>query len=100
MLFTSKPLPPAVAFTWFVWLARTTLNELEYCRKLAALKKYSKLLESGLPNVSTSSCSLEIETTSSVGPLLNYPANAPIEVDTAGMILVKSLSCTRTPGDT
>ena len=34
------------------------------------------------------------------GPLRNSPAMAPIDVETAGIILVKSLSCTRTPGDT
>jgi len=38
--------------------------------------------------------------TSSTGPLPNEPATAPILVDTAGIILVRSLSCTRTPGDT
>ena len=61
-------------------VARTTLNALEYCKKLAALKKYSNcwFVESGLPNVSTSSCSLEIDIISSTGPWLNEPAKAPI----------------------
>ena len=81
-------------------VARTTLKALLYCKKLAAVKKYSNVLESGFPNVSTNSCSLEIETISSTGPLPNEPATAPILVDHAGIILVKSLSCTRTPGDT
>jgi|SRR6056300_1908370 len=92
--------PAALALDKLVLDARTTLKALEYCKKFAAVKKYSKLFESGLPKTSTSSCSLEIATTSSKGPLRNSPAIAPIEVDTAGIILVKSFSCTRTPGDT
>ena len=81
-------------------VARTTLKALLYCRKLAAEKNASKLFESGSPNVSTNSASLDIATISSKGPLRNSPATAPIDVDTAGIILVRSLSCTRTPGDT
>ena len=100
MFLINTPVPDVLALTAFVCVARTTLKELEYCKKLAALKKYSKFVLSGLPKVSTSSCSLEILTISSKGPLLNEPATAPIDVETAGMILVKSLSCTRTPGDT
>ena len=34
------------------------------------------------------------------GPLTKSPANAPIEVATAGITLVKSFSLTRTPGET
>ena len=60
------------------------------------VKKYSKLVESGFINVSTNSCSFEIAMISSTGFFKNEPATAPIEVDTAGIILVKSLSCTRT----
>jgi len=92
--------PLAVAFVNDVWFARTTLNALEYCKKFAALKKCSKFVESGFPKLSTNSCSEDIYIISSTGPLLNSPAKAPIDVDTAGMILVKSFSCTRTPGDT
>ena len=92
--------PDALALVNDVLVARTTLNALEYCKKLAALKKCSKLLESGFPNVSTNSCSLEIATISSTGPFANCPAIAPIDVDTAGIILLKSFSCTRTPGYT
>ena len=88
--------PLVDAFANDVFWARTTLKALLYCKKLAAVKKYSKLVESGFPNVFTNSCSLEIETISSTGPLPNEPATAPILVDTAGIILVKSLSCTRT----
>jgi len=73
-----------------VLVARTTLKALEYCRKLAAQKKSSKLFESGLPNVSTNSCSLETVTISSSGPFKNLAAIAPTEVDTAGIILVRS----------
>ena len=60
--------PLADAFANDVLVARTTLKALLYCKKLAAVKKYSKLVESGFPNVSTNSCSLEIATISSSGP--------------------------------
>jgi len=63
--------PEAVALANDVVWARTTLKALLYAKKLAAVKKYSKLVESGFPNVSTNSCSLEIETISSTGPLAN-----------------------------
>ena len=38
-------------------------------------------------------------TGSKTGPHPNLPANAPIDVDTAGTIDVKSFSTTATPGD-
>ena len=69
----------------------------EYCRKLATLKKSQSSLSSVCQKLLTNSCSLEILTTSSKDPFLNWPAKAPIDVETAGMILVKSFSCTRTP---
>ena len=100
MFLINIPVPSALAFNRPEFVTRTTFRLLAYCKKLAALKKSSKLLESGLPNVSTKFCSLDIVTISSTGPCLNSPANAPIDVDTAGMTLVKSISCTRTPGDT
>jgi len=83
-----------------VLVARTTLKALEYCRKFAAENQSSKFVEFGFPNVSTNSCSLETVTISSKGHFSNCPANAPTLVDTAGITLVRSLSCTRTPGDT
>ena len=51
-----------------------------------------------IPAVSTSIGAVAIQATK--GPLWKLPAKAPVEVDTAGIILVKSFSCTRTPGDT
>ena len=36
----------------------------------------------------------------SIGAFAGRFSKGPIDVDTAGIILVKSLSCTRTPGDT
>ena len=60
--------PEAVAFVTEVFWARTTLKALLYCKKLEAVKKCSNVAESGFPNVSTNSCSLEIETISSIGP--------------------------------
>jgi len=63
--------PEVFAFVNDVFWARTTLNALEYAKKLAAEKKYSKFVESGFPNVSTNSCSLEIATISSTGPFAN-----------------------------
>ena len=82
-IFITNAEPDSVAFDTDEFCTRTTLNALEYCKKLAALKNSSKFVESGLPKVATSSCSLEILTTSSKGPLLNFPAKAPIEVETA-----------------
>ena len=71
MFLINTPVPDVLALTCDVWFARTTLKELEYCKKLAALKKYSKLFTSGLPKVSTNYCSLEILTISSNGPFVN-----------------------------
>ena len=100
MLFINKPLPLSVAFKSPVPDVRTTLKEFPYCKKLEALKKCSKFVAVGLPNVSTKSFSEEIETISSVGPFVKSPAIAPIDVATAGITFVKSFSCTKTPGET
>jgi len=87
VFFTKTPVPDVEAFTCEVWFARTTLRVLEYCKKLAALKKYSKLFTSGLPKVSTNSCSLDILTISSKGPFVN-DQQLHYRCETAGMILV------------
>ena len=74
--------------------ARTTFNESEYFRKLAAVKKNSKLLSFGLPNTFTNSSSDEIFVTEDTGPFSKGPPIAPIEVATAGTTFVKSTSLT------
>ena len=77
-----------------------TQSEEAESKKLASEKKYSKVSASGFPNVSTKSFSEVIVTTSSIGPLTNCPAIAPIDAATAGITFVKPFSCTRTPGET
>ena len=88
------------AFFIPVFSVRTTFRALEYWRKDEAVKYSSKLLAVGFQKTLTKSCSEEISVTSPTGPLVELKAYAPILVDTAGIILVKSFSCTRTPGDT
>ena len=74
--------------------ARTTFNESEYCRKLAAVKKNSKLSPLGLPKTFTKYYSDEISVTEEPGPFWKGPQIAPIEVATAGTTFVKSTSFT------
>jgi len=100
VFFITNALPLSVAFDTDEFCTRTTLKELEYAKKLAAVKNPSNVVELGFPNLLTNSCSLDILTTSSNGPCVAWNATAPIEVETAGIILVRSFSCTRTPGDT
>jgi hypothetical protein len=54
----------------------------------------------GLPRTEASSFSELTSCISSTGPQRKGPANPPIDVDTAGMTFVKSISLTSTPGDT
>jgi hypothetical protein len=70
-----------------------------YDRKFAAVKKDLKDSSFGFPKRRTNSFSEETVVGSSTGPHGNTPANAPIELDTAGTIEVKSFSTTATPGD-
>ena len=64
----TKPLPDSVALDTDEFCTRTTLKELEYAKKLAAVKNPSNVVELGFPNLDTSSCSLEILVISSKGP--------------------------------
>ena len=74
--------------------ARTTFSESEYCRKLAAVKKNSKLSELGLPKTFTNCSSDDISVMEETGPFWKGPQIAPIEVATAGTTFVKSTSFT------
>ena len=60
------------------------------------MKNPSNVVELGFPKVDTSSCSLDILVTSSKGPCVDCIATAPIEVETAGIILVRSFSVSYT----
>ena len=77
VLLINKPLPLAVAFKIPVPEALTTFNAFPYCKNELAEKKDSKVVELGLPKISTSSLSDETVVTSSKGPLTKSPAKAP-----------------------
>ena len=74
--------------------ARTIRSASEYCKKLEAVNQNSKLFAFGLPNNCTSCSSELIVVTDETGPFSNGPAIAPIEVDTAGITFVRSISLT------
>src|SRR6056300_504209 len=79
---------------------RTTCNAFAYERKLVAVKKSSAVFALGFWNVLTRAVSWETKTLLSTGPHRKCPAIAPIDVDTAGTTVVRSISLTLTPGET
>jgi len=76
------------------------LRLFPYPKKFAAVNQDSKLDPFGFPNVSTNSCSEEIVVISPIGPFAAVTTTPPALVETAGTILVKSFSVTRSPSDT
>ena len=91
LFFINNAVPEFVtAFKIPVFSVRTTFRAFEYCKKEEAVKYSSKLSFVGLPNTLTNSCSLEINVISPTGPLVALKAYAPILVETAGTMLVKS----------
>ena len=94
------PAASEVAFNAPLLTVRTTFRLLPYLRKAAALKKYGAVSFVGTPNVSASSFSLVMVLISSTGPQVPITTVAPIDVETAGMTFVRSISRTATPGET
>ena len=89
--------PPEV----LVLITLETNNAFPYARKLEATKKsVAVLLVNGFWKLFTRSSSLVIKTLCSAGPHLKWAANPASVVETAGTMVVRSISDTLTPGET
>ena len=83
---------PDVAFRAAAATARTALRLLLYFKYEAAVKNERAVTSVGVPNTEASSFSELTVRTSSTGPQLKAPTYPPIEAETEGTTLVRSIS--------